>query len=132
MRSCGGGGEGRPPRDQRMPRTDSLTKSSRFVTLAAICIVVAALYFAQEVLIPLALAVLFCFLLAPLVRSLERWRIGRTPAVVIVVSAAAAVVVALGWTVSLQVVNLAENLPSYRSEIVEKVKYLGGRFGPKR
>ena len=42
-------------------------KSSRFVVLASICIVVAALYFAQDVLIPLALAILFCFLLGPLV-----------------------------------------------------------------
>src|SRR4051795_4425991 len=102
------------PTRTRMARTVPLTKSSRFITLAAICIVVGALYFAQDVLIPLALAVLFCFLLAPLVRRLERLRLGRTASVIIVVLAAAAVVVALAWTVSLQVVNLAENLPSYR------------------
>ena len=60
-----------------MAQPVQLAKSSRFVVLASICIVVAALYFAQVVLIPLALAVLFCFLLAPLVTRLERWGLGR-------------------------------------------------------
>ena len=45
------------------------------------CVVVAALYFAQEVLIPLALAILITFLLATLVTRLERWKLGRVPSV---------------------------------------------------
>ena len=44
-----------------MARQVELTKGSRFIVLASICIVVASLYFAQDVLIPLALAILFCF-----------------------------------------------------------------------
>src|SRR5688572_6663790 len=93
--------------------SDIAPRSSRFIVLASICIVVGALYFAQEVLIPLALAVLLCFLLAPLVTRLERWRIARAPAVIIVVSAAAAVLVLLGWVVTMQLINLADRLPEY-------------------
>ena len=63
-------------------------KGSRFVLLASMCIVVAALYFAQEVLIPVALSVLVCFLLAPLVTRLERFKLPRPAAVMVVVFAA--------------------------------------------
>jgi predicted PurR-regulated permease PerM len=108
---------------------DITTKGSRFVVLASMCIVVAALYFAQEVLIPLALAVLFCFLLAPLVTRLERWRVGRVPAVITVVTLGAALVVALGWVVTAQLLNLADRLPEYQGEIVQKVENLRNRFG---
>jgi predicted PurR-regulated permease PerM len=108
---------------------DIPTRGSRFVVLASVCIVIAALYFAQEVLIPLALAVVLCFLLAPLVTRLERWRIGRAPAVVIVVSAAAAVVLALAWVVTAQILNLADRLPEYEVEIVNKVENFKSRFG---
>jgi predicted PurR-regulated permease PerM len=104
------------------------SKGSRFIVLASVCIVVAALYFAQEVLIPLALAVLFCFLLAPLVTRLERYGMGRVPAVVTVVSAVAALVVLLGWVVTAQVLNLADRLPEYQGEIVHKVEKVRGRF----
>jgi predicted PurR-regulated permease PerM len=104
------------------------SKGSRFIVLASVCIVVAALYFAQEVLIPLALSVLFCFLLAPLVTRLERYRMGRVPAVITVVSAVAALVVLLGWVVTAQVLNLADRLPEYQGEIVHKVEKLRGRF----
>ena len=60
---------------------DIAGKCTRFIVMASVCVVVAALYFAQEVLIPLALAVLLCFLLAPLVTRLERYRLGRVPSV---------------------------------------------------
>ena len=108
---------------------DIPTKGSRFVVLASICIVVAALYFAQEVLIPLALAVLFCFLLAPLVTRLERWRVPRVPSVIIVVSTAAAAFLLLAWVVTSQILNLAYRLPQYQDEMVRKVERFKGRFG---
>ena len=111
--------------------SDIPTKASRFVVLASMCIVVAGLYWAQEVLIPLALAVLFCFLLAPLVTQLERWRIARAPAVILVVVAAAALFLMLGWVVTAQVLNLADRLPEYEGEMVRKVTDFRGRFGGK-
>ena len=67
-----------------MARPAEVAKGSRFVVLAAVCVVVAALYFAQDVLIPLALAVLLTFLLTPVVRLFERWRLGRVGSVMMV------------------------------------------------
>lgn len=109
-----------------MARAVATSKSSRLVVLAAVCIVVAALYFAQVVLIPLALALLLSFLLAPLVTRLERWKLGRVPSVLIVTLVALGAVVALGWTVAVQVVNLGENLPQYRANIVKHVNDIRG------
>jgi predicted PurR-regulated permease PerM len=44
-------------------------------------LVVEFLYFARDVIVPIALAVLLSFLLAPAVRWLRRWNIGRVTAV---------------------------------------------------
>ena len=46
-------------------------------TLLILVVVVAVLYFARVVLIPLALAILFAFLLAPMVVRLRHWHLGR-------------------------------------------------------
>jgi predicted PurR-regulated permease PerM len=104
-------------------------KTSRFIVLASMCVVVAALYFAQEVLIPLALAILFSFLLGPLVRMLERRGFGRVPAVAIVVLAALGIVTVLTWITTVQVINLVDRAPEYQGEIVDKVRSFRQRFG---
>ncbi len=53
-------------------------------TVALTAFVIAALFFARELLIPLALSALLTFLLSPLVTLLERW-LGRIVAVLLVV-----------------------------------------------
>ena len=93
---------------------------------AGACVVVAALWAAQSVLIPLALSMLFTFLLAPLVRKLEHWRVPHVVAVMSVVLVTLAAVVAVGWVVFIQLNNLYEDLPSYREEIVAKARSING------
>ena len=63
-------------------------------------IIIFALRYASEVLIPVALAVLFSFLLAPLVHRLEQLKLGRGPSVLIVVLLAFAVFGVIGVTVA--------------------------------
>ena len=92
-------------------------------------IVVAALYFAQDVLIPLALATLLAFLLAPLVSQLERWNWPRVPAVIGIVLLLFGVIAVLGWLVAGQLANVTENLPEYRANLTEKVTALREQFG---
>ena len=53
------------------------TSSAGAATLLTLVVVVAALYFARAVFIPLALAVLLAFLLAPLVLRLRHWGLLR-------------------------------------------------------
>ena len=110
-----------------MPRRPALLKTSRLAVFVAACLAVAVLYFAQEVLIPLVLAVLLAFLLAPVVRFLERRRFRRVPAVLTTVVVAFAIIVEIGWVVGEQVVNLAHSAPQYQDEVVRKVLDLRGQ-----
>ncbi|HSI32976.1 MAG: AI-2E family transporter [Phycisphaerae bacterium] len=105
-------------------------KSPRVLMLASIAIVIAALYFAKEVLIPIALAIMLSFLLAPLVLRLQRLKIGRfspgrVTAVISVVLFVVAVIGVLGYVVYGQVYDLAEKIPQYKSNIQEKVRWFG-------
>jgi predicted PurR-regulated permease PerM len=98
--------------------------SSPLLTLAALVVAIAALHFAKEILLPLALAVLISFLLTPLANRLERLGLGRIFSVISVVSVAFVVLGVLGWVVTRQLVDLGDRLPGYRTDLVEKVKQL--------
>jgi predicted PurR-regulated permease PerM len=91
---------------------------------------VAALYFAQDVLIPLAVAVLLAFVLAPAVTWLERAHAGRAVAVLTVVGTALIVLGTIGWTVERQFVEVAEKLPDYGANIRSKLlRFQGAATG---
>jgi predicted PurR-regulated permease PerM len=73
---------------------------------------------------------LLSFLLFPLVRNLERMRLARVPAVLLVVTVAAGIVIALAVRVTNQLIEVAGQLPNYRAHIQAKVTYLhDGRAG---
>ncbi len=82
--------------------------------------VIAMLYFARDVLIPLALGGLPIFLFAPLVSRIERW-LGRVAAVLVVVATIFAATGAVGWVLTRQVIDLATKLPDYKENIVCKL-----------
>src|SRR6195256_4986397 len=87
-------------------------------------IVVAALYFGRDVLVPIALAVLLSFVLSPLVGLLKRWYVPRGLAVGIVALAAFAAIFGLGSLMVSQVNQLAGDLPRYQSTLREKIQSL--------
>ncbi len=94
------------------------------VLLAAVA--VAALYFGREVLVPIALALLLSFVLAPPVRILQSWRFPRTVAVFIVGLLAFSTIFGLGALMVSQVTQLASDLPGYQSTLREKIQSLRG------
>jgi predicted PurR-regulated permease PerM len=108
-----------------MERSQSLDRPRRisFLTLA---LITAALYFGQDVLIPLALALLISFILMPLVQRLQAMRLGRVPATLLVVVLVFGGVAALAWTMGRQLVSFAETLPRYEQNIRAKVAVLRG------
>jgi predicted PurR-regulated permease PerM len=73
---------------------------------------------------PIALAVLLTFLLAPLASRLERLHVPRVVAVALLVGTFALGVVGLGWLLERQVVDVATNVSNYKQEIVAKVESL--------
>ncbi len=89
-----------------------------------IAVLVGALYLAREVLIPLALAILFSFLLNPAVRRLERWRLGRGLASVATTLLFVAILAGIAWFAGNQAVSLAGKLPEYQENIVAKLRAL--------
>src|SRR4051812_33857375 len=101
----------------------------RIPTIAVSLLVIAALYFAREILVPLAIAVLLAFLLTPAVRRLEAWRLGRVPAVLLVATLSLALVAGVGWMVTSQLIEAITQLPAYKANIEKKVESLRGRPG---
>ncbi len=91
--------------------------------------VVAILYFAKEVLIPLALALLFSFLLGPLVRRLEHHGLRRVPSVLLVAAAFFCVFGSVAWLTTSQLVDLAGKVPAYQDNIQRKLESLRGHGG---
>src|SRR6476620_8118398 len=99
---------------------------SALPTILLVVVVVAALYFAREVLEPIALALLLSFVLAPLVRLLRNWYIPRALAVVVAVIVAFAVIFGLAALMVSQVTQLATDLPRYLSTLRDKLQSLRG------
>ena len=96
-----------------------------WATFAGCVLVVGVLYLAQAVLVPVALAILLTFVLTPPIVWLERW-IGRVPAVLAAVSLVFVVLGLAGWGLARQMNHLADDLPSYRANILAKVADIRG------
>ncbi len=77
----------------------------------------------------MALAILFSFLLGPVVRRVERLGLWRVPSVLIVATAFFGLFAAVGWITAHQVMGLAEKLPDYQGNIQHKLQDLRGHGG---
>ncbi len=101
-------------------------RPSSLVRAAVGIVVVAALYFGREVFIPIVLAVLFSFVLSPLVNLLRGLHLGRAPSVIITVAVALGIILGLGSVIGSQVAQLATDLPRYQATISEKISAVRG------
>jgi predicted PurR-regulated permease PerM len=89
----------------------------------AVCgAVVGALFLGRDVLVPLALALVLSFVLAPGVTWLRRWRMGRVTSVLIIVALAFLAIFSLGAVIAGQINNLGRNLSQYEWEIGSKIR----------
>jgi predicted PurR-regulated permease PerM len=97
-------------------------------------IIVVTLYFGQVVFVPLALAVILSFVLAPAIRQLKRAGMPNAPSVILVVFVAFAIIFGVGALITQQVSTLAQQLPRYQITLKDKVVALrdatsgGGAF----
>ena len=99
------------------------------IGLLTAALIIAGLYFGRDIVVPLALAFLLGFVLDPLVGRLKRMGLSRTPAVVVVVVATLAVVAVAGLLLGTQVSSLSTQLPTYQSNIEQKLKGLRASSG---
>ena len=86
----------------------------------------AGLYFGGDILEPLAIAALLAFILSPAIRFLRDRGVWRTPATLVAVALAVAVLAALSSTIAIQIGQLAEDLPKYEGNLRTKIRSFGG------
>ena len=104
-----------------LARQEVIAKSSWTGMLVSVSVVIAALYLAKGVLIPLTLAALLSFLLSPICGWLERRRIGRIPAVLVTASLGFTLLAALAWMAFVQIANLVPKIPEYQTNIAARL-----------
>jgi predicted PurR-regulated permease PerM len=112
----------------------SNSEVARLFGLIVGVVAIATLYFAQAVLVPLALALFLSLILTPLVKRLEKLRLPRAPAVLLVVFLAMATAVSVTVVVTNQLLDITAGLPTYKTNIEKKLAFLhdGGSAGVAR
>ncbi|MCR0984476.1 AI-2E family transporter [Roseomonas populi] len=90
---------------------------------------VAVLYFTRELLVPLALAVLLAFVLAPVVRAFRKFGVPRVAAELAGVLLAVGVISGIGVLMGRQLADLANELPFYQATVMQKLNGLLGDHG---
>ncbi|MBB5327389.1 AI-2E family transporter [Tunturiibacter gelidoferens] len=103
-----------------MPRV-STAEISRTQPVLVLAVTVLILYFARDLLIPLTFALTLSFLLAPAVSRLESRRVPRVLAVALTCIVAFIGIFSVGYVVSRQLLNVANDLPAYRLNIQRKL-----------
>jgi predicted PurR-regulated permease PerM len=112
-----------------LARPNPFRDLSYLLAVIVAVVVIATLYLARVVLIPFALAILFSFLLTPVVTWLECIRLPRGLAVLFVMVFFVATMGSVGWMVTDQLVNVTNQLPSYRTNIKHKIESLRSQMG---
>ncbi len=83
---------------------------------------IAALFVAREVLIPITLAVLLSFLLAPLVHLLRAAHLGRVPSVLLAAALGIAMIVGIAGLIGVQIADLSAKVPDYTYTVENKIE----------
>jgi predicted PurR-regulated permease PerM len=97
---------------------------AKVAALFAVFLITGMLYLGKEFLMPLALAVLITFLLAPLAARLEKWRFRRIPSVLLTVAAAFLVAASAIYVMTDQFLDLAGSMPRYKQNLSAKLAVL--------
>src|SRR5262249_18348379 len=113
-----------PPPRAVAAKPDTLTP--KFMTAVIATMVVAGLYFGRPVLLPLALAILISFALAPLVSLFKRFGLGNVAPVLISLLFAVVVMVSLAGFMGSQLASLAAELPRYQTNLGQKIQSIVG------
>lgn len=119
-----------PPPQPPAPLSVSATGVLRASVVGIfLLLLVGALYFAQGLLIPLALAFMLSVLLSPIVRALRRLGVPEAVSAVVLVVTLLALIAVGGWSLSGPVAQWIEDAPRIGYEIQEKLISFRGWFG---
>jgi predicted PurR-regulated permease PerM len=104
-------------------------RGTTLINMGVAALIIAGLYFGREIFVPVALAVLLSFVLAPFVSRLQSLRFPRVAAVLAVVILGFAIIFSLGGLMVSQASRLAEALPVYEQTLRNKIESLRGLTG---
>jgi predicted PurR-regulated permease PerM len=104
-------------------------RGTTLINMGVAALIIAGLYFGREIFVPVALAVLLSFVLAPFVSRLQSFRLPRVVAVLTVVILGFAIIFSLGGLMVTQASRLAEALPGYETTLRNKIETLRGITG---
>ena len=113
-----------------MATSSSAATQAYVFHLAAVALTIFVVSIAKPVFVPLALAILFAFVLSPVVAWGQRLGLGRTASTMATVLVAFVVLGVLGFVITSQIAALASELPQHQSEIEKKLERLRGGDGP--
>jgi predicted PurR-regulated permease PerM len=105
-----------------MTRDNIAPSVFRLGPLPILAAAIATLYFAREILIPIAFALTLALIFSPAVGWLHKIHLSRTPAVLIVILVAGMLAGALAWVMGNQLIEAANELPNYRENIHRKIE----------
>jgi predicted PurR-regulated permease PerM len=112
---------------ERVPQRDKTGADAqlRFAASAVVAsILIAGIYFARPILVPLALAILLAFALAPAVTLLRRLGAGRVFSVVLTTLFAIGVIGTVVLFIGTQLAHLAADVPRYEQNVAHKLHAL--------
>ena len=101
-----------------------LSARSRAVGIVATGTILAILYFARDVLVPITLAIILSLLISPLVRALRRAGLGQTSSVLVAVLALSVSFASVAFMAGVQLARMAASLPQYEHTIRHKLATL--------
>ena len=103
------------------PPTAVLARLSMLMTIVVAVVIVAALYFGREVLIPITIALLLTFLLSPLVEWLPASPAGARSISRLGRCGRAGDHLGIAGAIGTQVAQLAQDIPEYQATIERKI-----------
>jgi predicted PurR-regulated permease PerM len=106
---------------------DSLRNLASMMLVGALTL--AALYYGQDILVPIAVATILAFILAPIVNRMNRAGITHSVSVTLAVVAAVTITAIALVAFSSQLLTLAANLDGYQPNFVEKVRTVTATTG---
>jgi len=106
------------------PSQPRVRVNGAWVTLLTLVLVVAVLWAAKAILLPLALGIILAFALTPLVKLCDRYRVPRFAGVTLTMLLALSIVGGIGYVVVNQFAELSTELTRYTSSMRRKVAEL--------
>lgn len=109
---------------RRQPVMTQARRAPLLRDAAIVAGLVAVLYFARAILIPLAFAVILTLILSPFVSRLQKMHVRRFPATLLVMIVCVAIAAGIGYVIFAQLLQVVDDLPNYRDNIASKIEAL--------